>query len=259
MTQLPGEPETDGAAVAIVTGGSRGIGAEIVRRLARAGLHVLLVYGSDDREAAATAERCTTETARVVPFRCDIAAPGAPEAVFDRADRLGTPVVLVNNAGVTGRISALAESDPEGIRRAIDVDLTVTIMLCREAMIRWTGGAEDRARSIVNVSSVAAKTGAPGEYVWYAAAKAGVNALTTGLAVEAAPHGIRVNAVNPGTTDTTIHARAGRSDRAAVVGARSPMGRPAQPDEIAAAVEWLVGSDASYVNGATLDVTGGTR
>ncbi|MCY1683339.1 SDR family oxidoreductase [Kocuria sp. SL71] len=110
-----------------------------------------------------------------------------------------------------------------------------------------------------NLSSVAAKTGSPGEYVWYAAAKAGVNALTVGLAVEAAPHGIRLNAVSPGTAATTIHARTGRPDRATEVWARSPMGRPAQPEEIAAAVEWLVGPEASYVNGAILDVAGGTR
>lgn len=220
---------------------------------------ILLVYSQDDHHAAVTAERCTTETAKVVPYKCDIAAPGSAEVVFDGAAQLGVPVILVNNAGVTGRISSLADSDAEAIRHAVDVDLTATILLCREAMIRWTDAGRARQRSIVNLSSVAAKTGSPGEYVWYAAAKAGVNALTVGLAVEAAPHGIRVNAVSPGTTATTIHARAGRPDRATEVGARSPMGRTAQPEEIAAAVEWLVGPEASYVNGAILDVAGGTR
>lgn len=245
--------------VAIVTGGSRGIGAAVVRRLAAAGHHVLLVYSQDDHDAAVTAKRCTTETAKVVPCKCDIAAPGSAEVVFDGAAQLGVQVILVNNAGVTGRISSLADSDAEAIRDAVDVDLTATILLCREAMIRWTDAGRARQRSIVNLSSVAAKTGSPGEYVWYAAAKAGVNALTVGLAVEAASHGIQVNAVSPGTTATTIHARAGRPDRATEVGARSPMGRPAQPEEIAAAVEWLVGPEASYVNGAILDVAGGTR
>ena len=146
-----------------------------------------------------TAERCTTETAKVVPYKCDIAAPGSAEVVFDGAAQLGVPVILVNNAGVTGRISSLADSDAEAIRHAVDVDLTATILLCREAMIRRTDAGRARQRSIVNLSSVAAKTGSPGEYVWYAAAKAGVNALTVGLAAEAAPHGIRLNAVSPGT------------------------------------------------------------
>ncbi|RBP62975.1 NAD(P)-dependent dehydrogenase (short-subunit alcohol dehydrogenase family) [Brevibacterium sanguinis] len=243
---------------AIVTGGSRGIGADIVRRLARAGHHVLLVYSADDRGAEETATRCATADVAVEPLKCDITADDAPAGIFDAAARLGTPTTLVNNAGTTGAISPLSEASDETIRTVIDVNLTATIRLCREAMCRWQE-ADGLPRSIVNVSSVAAKIGSPGEYVWYAAAKAGVNALTTGLAVEAAPLGIRVNAVNPGTTNTTIHTRAGRPNRAEEAGRRSPMGRPAEPDEIAAAVEWLVSTEASYVNGTILDVAGGVR
>ncbi|UUE19375.1 SDR family NAD(P)-dependent oxidoreductase [Microbacterium sp. J1-1] len=245
--------------VAIVTGGSRGIGAAVVRRLARAGRHVFLVYSHNEDDAAATAQQYATNTAKVIPFKCNIAVPDAPRLIFRRASELGTPVVLVNNAGITGRISTLEGADEDDIQQAVDVNLTATIMLCREAMRHWADLRDEMPRSIVNVSSIAAKTGAPGEYVWYAAAKAGVNALTTGLALEAARHGIRVNAVSPGTTATTIHAKAGRPNRAAEVGERSPMGRPATPDEIAAAVEWLTSAEASYVNGAILDVTGGTR
>lgn len=245
--------------VAIVTGGSRGIGAEIVRRLANSGHHVSLVYGNNDADAAETARRCGTSTAQVVPFKCDITEPDAPQRIFEEAERLGAPTMLINNAGITGKIGTLAESAEAAIREAIEINLTATIMLCRQAMQRWLNQDNVQSPSIVNVSSIAAKTGAPNEYVWYAAAKAGVNALTTGLALEAARHGIRVNAVSPGTTTTTIHAKAGRPNRAAEVGGRSPMGRPAAPDEIAAAVEWLVSPDASYVNGAILDVTGGTR
>ncbi|WP_309131176.1 SDR family oxidoreductase [Brevibacterium sp.] len=276
---------------AIVTGGSRGIGAEVVGRLATTGHHVLLVFTEDDRGAEETAARGSNADASVVPFRCDITADDSPIRIFDAAAELGTPTVLVNNAGTTGAISPLRDATDETIRRAIDVNLTATIRLCREAMSRWTCDEKSRnggyvsdeepqnegpatehgphcdrreavrrsPRSIVNVSSIAAKIGSPNEYVWYAAAKAGVNALTTGLAVEAAPFGIRVNAVNPGTTSTTIHARAGRPNRAAEAGKRSPMGRPAEPDEIAAAVEWLVSTDASYVNGTILDVAGGIR
>ncbi len=251
--------EAGNSTTAIVTGGSRGIGAEIVRRLARAGHHVLLVYGHDDEGAEQTAARCSTAHGRVVAFRCDITDDEAPGRIFDAAADLSAPSILVNNAGTTGTISPLHDATDETIRSVVDVNLIATIRLCREAMRRWQDAEIGPARSIVNVSSIAAKTGSAGEYVWYAAAKAGVNALTTGLALEAAPHGIRVNAVNPGTTSTGIHARAGRPNRAAEVGAKSPMGRPAEPDEIAAAVKWLVSAEASYVNGTILDVAGGTR
>ncbi|WP_309128307.1 SDR family oxidoreductase [Microbacterium sp.] len=244
--------------VAIVTGGSRGIGADIVRRLARIGHHVLLVYGHNETDAAATVRRCATQTTKVISLKCDISGLDAPQRVFRRASEIGTPVALVNNAGITGQISRLENAHEDTIRRTIDVNLTATIMLCREAMRHWSAPGADTPRSIVNVSSIAGKTGAPGEYVWYAAAKAGVNALTTGLAVEGARLGIRVNAVSPGTTATTIHAKAGKPNRAQEVGSRSPMGRPATTDEVAAAVEWLISSEASYVNGAILDVTGGT-
>lgn len=245
--------------VAIVTGGSRGIGAEVVRRLARSGHHVLLVYSVGEAEAVETAERCSTRSVAVVPFKCDVSSADAPGRIFDRATELGAPVILVNNAGITGSISSLEDAIDEDIERVVAVNLTATIRLCREAMLRWPQESDHVPRSIVNVSSVAARTGAPSEYVWYAAAKAGVNALTTGLAIEAASRGIRVNAVSPGTTATTIHARAGAPRRAEEVGARSPMGRPASPDEVAAAIEWLTRREASYVNGAILDVTGGTR
>lgn len=246
--------------VAIVTGGSRGIGAQIVRRLVNtAGHQVLLVYSANDHEARQTAERYSTDATRVVPFKCDITAPEAPEVIFDGASTLGTPLILVNNAGVTGKLSTLAEASEQDIRRTIDLNLTATILLCREAMRRWTREKAGVPRSIINISSIAARTGAADEYIWYAATKAGLNALTKGLAIEAAPHGIRVNAVSPATTDTTIHAQAGKPQRAREVGMLSPMGRAAHPDEVAAAVQWLLSADASYVNGAILDVTGGVR
>lgn len=245
--------------VAVVTGGSRGIGAAIVERLARRGHTVLLVYSTDARGAEQTAKRASSTHARVVPFRCDIAGTDAPHQIFDAAEAIGDLVVLVNNAGVTGRLGPLRTATDETIRSVIDIDLTATIRLSREAVVRWEARLPRDDRNIVNVSSIAARTGAPGEYVWYAAAKAGVNAFTVGLAREVAGQGIRVNAVNPGTTVTTIHERAGRPDRAVEVGARSPLGRPAAPHEIAAAVEWLSSTEASYVTGSILDVAGGTR
>lgn len=247
------------ATVAVVTGGSRGIGAAVVERLARRGHPVLLVYSTDDAGAEATAERAATSLAPVVPFRCDVSGPDAPSRIFAAAEQHGEPGILVNNAGITGRLGPLGTASDDTIRSVVDVDLTAPMRLSREAVVRWSSRETRDDRSVVNVSSIAARTGAPGEYVWYAAAKAGLNAFTVGLAKEVGPHGIRVNAVNPGTTTTTIHERAGRPHRAVEVGARSPLGRPAAPHEIAAAIEWLTTPEAGYVTGAVLDVAGGTR
>lgn len=243
-------------AAAIVTGGTRGIGRAVVRRLVRRGHVVLFTYTSDEEGAA---EVVREAGAGAVPLRCDVTAPDAPARIVDRAETLGELTVLVNNAGVTGRIGPLRTADDDTIARVLDVNLTATIRLCREVVARWESRLPRRDRAIVNVSSIAARTGAPGEYVWYAASKAGVEALTVGLAKEVAGQGVRVNAVSPGTTDTGIHARAGRPDRAAAVGARTPLGRAAAPDEVAAAVDWLVSAEASYVTGVVLDVSGGVR
>lgn len=245
--------------VAIVTGGSRGIGRAIVERLARRGHAVVFTYTSDQEGADAVLAWAAEAGAEVLPLRCDITDADAPVVVTDAAEALGELTIVVNNAGVTGPIGPLRTVSDETIARVLDVNLGATLRLCREVVGRWEQREARDDRSIVNISSIAARTGAPGEYVWYAASKAGVEAMTVGLAREVAGQGIRVNAVSPGTTATTIHARAGRPDRAAEVGARVPLGRAGSPDEIAAAIEWLTTSEARYVTGAVLDVAGGLR
>ncbi|WJL94931.1 SDR family oxidoreductase [Microbacterium sp. ET2] len=245
--------------VALVTGGSRGIGRAIVARLVRRGYSVVFTYTSDEAGATETVAEAAASGGSVRALRCDVTDPDGPERMIAASEDLGDLVIVVNNAGVTGPIGPVATVADDTVARVLDVNLVGALRVCREVVRRWEGRAVQADRSIVNVSSIAARTGAPGEYVWYAASKAGVEALTVGLAKEVAAAGIRVNAVSPGTTDTTIHARAGRSTRAAEVGARSPLGRPANPDEIAAAVEWLTTSDAGYVTGTVLDVAGGVR
>lgn len=245
--------------VALVTGGSRGIGRAIVSRLARRGHAVLFTYTSDEAGAAETVAEASATGAEVRALRCDVTDPDAPNRMLTAAEELGELVSVVNNAGVTGPIGPLATVTDATVAQVVDVNLVATLRVCREVVRRWNGRVARDDRSIVNVTSIAARTGAPGEYVWYAASKAGVEALTVGLAKEVAGAGIRVNAVSPGTTDTTIHARAGRPDRAREVGARTPLGRPATPDEIATAVEWLTTTDAGYVTGTVLDVAGGVR
>jgi glucose 1-dehydrogenase len=164
---------------------------------------------------------------------------------------------LVNNAGLTAHLGNLADTPIDTVRAVLDVNLFAVIVCARCAarvMSRSRGGA---GGAIVNVSSAAATLGSPHEYVHYAAAKAGVDALTIGLGKELAQEGIRVNAVAPGTVRTDIHAGAGDPDRAERVSKRVPLGRPGEPDDIAAAIVWLLSAEASYVTGTTLRVAGG--
>ncbi|PZG07150.1 SDR family NAD(P)-dependent oxidoreductase [Nonomuraea aridisoli] len=242
--------------IVIVTGGSRGIGSSIVERLCADGVGVLFTHSGSDEEAAELAGRVGP---LAHPVRLDVAGDDAPGRLFDLAESLGDVTGLVNNAGVTSRIGPLTALRDEELRRVVDVNLVAPLRLCREAARRWAdrpskAGKSDR--SIVTVSSVAARTGSPGEYVAYAATKAAVETMTVGLAKELAP-GVRVNAVSPGTIETSIHARAGEPGRAWRVAERIPMGRPGKPEEIAEAVAWLLSDKASYVTGAVLNVAGG--
>lgn len=244
--------------ILLVTGGSRGIGAAVCRLAARDGWDVAVNYAASEDAADAVVAEVEAAGRRAVAVRGDMARDADIAAVFDRAaEALGPVTGLVNNAGITGAIAPLADADPGDIRDTVDLNLTGAILVLREAARRMStahGGAGGR---IVNISSVAASLGSANTYVWYAATKAGLDAVTLGLAQEVVGQGIRVNGVAPGLTDTELHAHGGAPDRAHRLGGSVPIGRPAAPDEIAEAVAWLLSDAASYCVGATLRVGGG--
>lgn len=242
----------------IVTGASRGIGAAIAGRAARAGHAVVVNYSSDGSGARSVVRRITEEGGLATAVQADVSDPSAVRDMFDAAARLGPLTAVVNNAGITGNlIGNLADVPAETVRRVMDVNITGLIYVCQEAVRRLGPDGAGSGGSIVNISSTATKAGSPGTWAHYAASKGAVDVLTAGLAAEVASLGIRVNCVAPGSTNTGLHAAAGMPDRVERLNPTIPMGRGAEPDEVAAAVMWLMSAEAGYITGAVLPVSGG--
>jgi NAD(P)-dependent dehydrogenase (short-subunit alcohol dehydrogenase family) len=244
--------------VTIITGAGRGIGAATALRLAELGHDVVVNYRQDHVAAARVVEAALEAGARATAVQADVTLEDDVTRLFTVAvGTLGPVRYLVNNAGATMHIGDLADTPVATIAAVLDVNLLGTILCSRRAAQLMSTNRGGAGGAIVNVSSAAATLGSAHEYVHYAAAKAGVDALTVGLAKELAGDGIRVNAVAPGLALTEIHAGAGVPDRAHRSADRVPLGRPADPREIAVAIAWLLGPDATYVTGSVLRVAGG--
>jgi NAD(P)-dependent dehydrogenase (short-subunit alcohol dehydrogenase family) len=240
--------------VLLIAGGSRGIGAATARMAAERGYDVAVNYVRNSDAAADVVDAVKNSGGKSVAIKGDMTKEDDIVRVFDETTRqLGRITHFVHSAGIGGKNSRLDIATADTIREVIDVNLFGTLICAREAVRRMSTAHGGKGGSIVLLSSIAALTGGATEYVFYAAAKGGVDAFTNGLAREVVKEGIRVNAVRPGPTRTDIH-EPGRLDRIAPL---LPMGRPGEPGEIAETVLFLLSDAASYVTGAVLNVSGG--
>ncbi len=241
----------------LITGGSRGIGAATARLAARRGYDVAINYVGNEKaanEVVADIEKCN---ARGIAIKGDMASERDIRAMFEAVDAFGELTDLVNNAGIVGDSGRFADSDPAMMRRVIDVNVTGAMLVAQEAVRRLSRKYGGNGGTIVNIGSMASTLGAAGEYVWYAASKGAIDALTIGLSREVAAEGIRVNAVAPGLIDTDIHAAGGQPDRIERLRSMIPMGREGAPEEVAEAILYLMSEQASYVVGSTVRISGG--
>lgn len=244
--------------VLLVTGGSRGIGASVCRLAAQSGYAVAINYAHNQGAAQALCEQITQSGGKAMTVQADVSDPEAVEQMFLEIDRqLGCLTHLVNNAGVLEQQADFSQIDLARWRRVFDVNVYGVVHCTQAALIRMAKRKADDDAAIVNVSSAAARIGAPFEYIDYAASKGALDSLTLGLAKEVAAQGIRVNAVRPGLIETDIHAAGGEPGRVARLAAQVPLQRGGQADEVAQSILWLLSDSASYVTGTLLDVTGG--
>ena len=241
-----------------ITGASRGIGAATALRAAALGWDLALNYARDEAAAQAVAAKVRALGRRALVLRGDVGVESDVLAMFAAIDaEFGALHGLVNNAGVVDVASRVEAMSVERLSRMFNINVMGSMVCAREAVKRMSTRHGGTGGVIVNLSSAAARLGAPGQYVDYAAAKGAIDTFTLGLAREVALEGIRVNAVRPGIIETDIHASGGQPERAAQMAPSVPMQRAGSADEVAQAIVWLLSDASSYTTGTVIDVTGG--
>ena len=244
--------------VVVITGGSRGIGRATALAAAARGYRVVVGYATNKAAADEVVALIEGRNGKAIAVKCDVALESDILALFEAADGFGTLGALVNNAGIVGKSGVrVDEMSAERIQQMMAINVTGSILCAREAVKRMSTKHGGKGGVIVNLSSVAAKLGAPNTYVDYAASKGAIDSFTIGLGYEVAGEGIRVAGIRPGLIDTEIHAAGGEPDRAHRLAHMVPMKRVGSANEIANAIVWLISDEASYVTSAILDVSGG--
>ncbi|WP_019342793.1 SDR family oxidoreductase [Stutzerimonas stutzeri] len=244
--------------VMLITGASRGIGAATARLAAAEGYALCLNFRQRQDAADQLLNELRSQGARAIAVEADVADESHVARLFEAVDaEFGRLDVLVNNAGMLESQMRLENMDKARLERVFAVNVFGSFLCAREAVKRMSTRHGGTGGAIINLSSIAAKLGAPNEYIDYAAAKGAIDSMTLGLAKEVATEGIRVNAVRPGVIRTDIHASGGEPDRIERVKSSVPMGRGGEANEVAEAILWLASGKASYTNGALLDVSGG--
>lgn len=244
--------------VLVVTGGSRGIGAATAKLAGERGYAVAVNYNASPARAKEVVAHIERVGGRAVAIEADVSTEAGAVALFETVDRtLGPVTALFNNVGTILPAAKVTEVTAAALERLWRINVTSQFLCAREAVKRMSTRSGGAGGSIVNMSSVHARIGAPGLFVSYAASKGAIDAFTHGLALEVVGQGIRVNAVRPGIIDTEIHALGGDPDRPRTAGPSVPIGRAGTPEEVARTVLWLLSDEASYVVNAIVDIGGG--
>ena len=243
--------------IAIIRGAGRGIGAETARLAAAAGYKVCISYVSDSESAAHVVGDCKTAGRKAIAVIGDVANVAGVSYLFVQCDQhLGPITLLVENAGIVRKATTVRDLKDNILARTSEVNVHGTVYCMREAIFRMAKSNDRTGGVIINVCSIAARLGSPGEYVHYAANKAAVETFTIGLKKEVGRDGIRVNALQASATDKDLHQRNGNPQRPAVVASTAPISRVATPRDIAEAILWLASPEAGYTN-AALPIAGG--